>query len=72
VAGRFDKHLIGGAIATAAVVAAALIFAPRSGAAQASLTVNLPPPATDRVYGAPEARGRPIVVIDPGHGGRDP
>ena len=72
MAGRFDKHLIGGAIATAAMVAVALVFAPRSGAAQASLTVNLPPPANDRIYGAPEARGRPIVVIDPGHGGRDP
>jgi N-acetylmuramoyl-L-alanine amidase len=48
-------------------------FADRSGAAaQSSLTVNVPPPVTDRVYGAPEARGRPIVVIDAGHGGRDP
>ncbi len=41
-------------------------------AAQASLTVNLPPPASDRIYGSPVARGRPIVVIDAGHGGRDP
>lgn len=41
-------------------------------AAQPSLTVNVPPPVSDRIYGAPEARGRPIVVIDPGHGGRDP
>jgi N-acetylmuramoyl-L-alanine amidase len=70
--GKFGKHLVGGAIATAAVAAVALVLAPRSGAAQASLTVNLPPPVDDRVYGAPEARGRPIVVIDPGHGGRDP
>ena len=70
--GRFDKQLIGGAIATAVVATLALVLAPRSGAAQASLTVNLPPPVNDRVYGAPEARGRPIVVIDPGHGGRDP
>ena len=36
------------------------------------LTVNLPPPVSDRIYGAPEARGRPIIVIDAGHGGRDP
>ncbi|HEX4799633.1 MAG TPA: N-acetylmuramoyl-L-alanine amidase [Sphingomicrobium sp.] len=64
--------MIGGAVAAVAVVGLALVLAPRSGAAQASLTVNLPPPASDRVYGAPEARGRPIVVIDPGHGGRDP
>jgi N-acetylmuramoyl-L-alanine amidase len=40
--------------------------------AKASLTVDLPPPANDRIYGAPSARGRPIVVIDAGHGGRDP
>jgi N-acetylmuramoyl-L-alanine amidase len=38
----------------------------------ASLTVQLPSAVTDRVYGAPAARGRPIVVIDAGHGGRDP
>jgi N-acetylmuramoyl-L-alanine amidase len=66
----------GGALAGAAlaVAGAALLFAfGRNGAAaQSSLTVNLPPAATDRIYGAPEARGRPIVVIDPGHGGRDP
>jgi N-acetylmuramoyl-L-alanine amidase len=41
-------------------------------ARQSSLTVDLPPPANDRIYGAPDARGRPIVVIDAGHGGRDP
>lgn len=53
----------------------ALLFAvaARSGAAaQSSLTVNLPPAATDRIFAAPEARGRPIVVIDAGHGGLDP
>lgn len=67
-----------GAIAGAAITvlgAGALLFAfsERSGAsAQSSLTVNLPPPVTDRIYGAPQARGRPIVVIDAGHGGRDP
>ena len=70
--GRLDKGVIGGAIAAVAVVGLALVLAPRSGAAQASLTVNLPPAASDRVYGAPEARGRPIIVIDAGHGGRDP
>lgn len=68
----------GGAIAGAAicVLAAGAVlfaFAGRSGAAaQSSLTVNLPPPVADRIYGAAEARGRPIVVIDAGHGGRDP
>jgi N-acetylmuramoyl-L-alanine amidase len=50
-----------------------LAFGGRSGAAaQASLTVNVPAPVSDTIYGAPQARGRPIVVIDPGHGGRDP
>jgi N-acetylmuramoyl-L-alanine amidase len=68
----------GGAVAGAAVTvfaAAAVTFGilGRSGAeAQSGLTVNLPPPSTDKIYGAPEARGRPIVVIDPGHGGQDP
>ena len=37
-----------------------------------SLTVALPPVASDRIYASPSARGRPIVVLDPGHGGRDP
>jgi N-acetylmuramoyl-L-alanine amidase len=68
----------GGAIAGAAfavVAAGAFLFAilGRSGAeAQATVTVNLPAPVTDKIYGAPDARGRPIVVIDAGHGGRDP
>jgi len=72
--------------AAAALIAAAALAAAfgssRSGAAaadsqggsagDASLTLNLPPPVNDRIYGAPQARGRPIVVIDAGHGGRDP
>jgi N-acetylmuramoyl-L-alanine amidase len=37
-----------------------------------SLTVALPPAASDRIYASPAARGRPIVVLDAGHGGRDP
>lgn len=75
MAGTLGKK---GAIAGAAVTAAAagallFVFAGRSGAAaQASLTVHVPAAVTDTIYGAPEARGRPIVVIDPGHGGRDP
>jgi N-acetylmuramoyl-L-alanine amidase len=40
--------------------------------AQSTLTVDLPPPANDRIYASPLAKGRPIVVIDAGHGGRDP
>lgn len=65
--------MVGAAMAAVAVGALLIAFASGSGAAsQQSLTVNLPPPATDRIYAAPEARGRPIVVIDAGHGGRDP
>jgi N-acetylmuramoyl-L-alanine amidase len=65
--------IAGAVVAAAAIGAALLAFASGSGAAsQSSLTVNLPPAATDRIYSAPQARGRPIVVIDAGHGGRDP
>ena len=61
------------------VAVAAIGAVPRSpspadsgAAAQSSLTVDLPPAVTDTIYAAPQARGRPIVVIDAGHGGRDP
>ena len=41
-------------------------------ARRASVTVALAPAVADvRVYGA-KAEGRPIVVLDPGHGGQDP
>jgi N-acetylmuramoyl-L-alanine amidase len=66
--------IAGAAIAIVAVAAVVLAAGGRSSnaAAQSSLTVNLPPPASDRIYASPAARGRPIVVIDAGHGGRDP
>src|SRR3954452_19919490 len=65
--------IAGAALAAAGVGAILFAFASGSGAAsQSSLTVNLPPAATDRIYSAPAARGRPIVVLDAGHGGRDP
>src|SRR5437763_968088 len=66
--------IAGAAVTAAAAAAVVLILAGRSSgaAAQASLTVNLPPAATDRIYASPLARGRPIVVIDAGHGGHDP
>jgi N-acetylmuramoyl-L-alanine amidase len=38
----------------------------------ASLTLTLPTAVTNRIYGAPGAKGRPIIVLDAGHGGRDP
>src|SRR3982751_465089 len=72
---RVGKRAIAGVAATAVAAAAfAFVLAGRSSdaSAQASLTVNLPPPANDRIYASPIARGRPIVVIDAGHGGRDP
>src|SRR6476659_263339 len=65
--------IAGAALAAPGIGAILFAFASGSGAAsQSSLTVNLPPAATDRIYAAPQARGRPIVVIDAGHGGRDP
>lgn len=73
--GEFRKGgvIAGAALTVLAAGALLLAFAGRSSAtAQSSLTVNVPPPVTDRIYGAAEARGRPIVVIDAGHGGRDP
>jgi N-acetylmuramoyl-L-alanine amidase len=41
-------------------------------AREAALTVALPAAASDRIYAAPRSAGRPIVVIDAGHGGSDP
>ena len=70
-----QRRRIAGAAIVALTVAGGVVlaFAGRSGeAAGTSLTVNLPPPASDRIYGSPVARGRPIVVIDAGHGGHDP
>ncbi len=69
------KGAIAGAAVTVIAAAAIVIaFAGRgsNAAAQSSLTVNLPPAANDRIYASPIAKGRPIVVIDAGHGGRDP
>ena len=79
-----EKRATVAAIAAAVVVLGAIgvLVGSRSsatsasdGAAQSpkgSLTVDLPPAANDKIYGAASARGRPIVVIDAGHGGRDP
>lgn len=71
--GRKRGAIAGAAVTAAAAGAILFALAGRSGAAaESSLTVALPPPVTDTIYAAPEARGRPIVVIDAGHGGRDP
>jgi N-acetylmuramoyl-L-alanine amidase len=72
---RLDRNgaIAGAAVTIAVAGAVVLAFSGRSGAApQSTVTVNLPPAATDRIYASPMARGRPIVVIDAGHGGRDP
>src|SRR5579884_3022603 len=68
-----------GAIAGAAItllasfaILFALVGRGSNASAQSSLTVDLPPPASDHIYASPVAKGRPIVVIDAGHGGRDP
>jgi N-acetylmuramoyl-L-alanine amidase len=57
----------GSGAASASEVAAAL-----GEARQASLTVEVPAAVADHIYGGPNAAGRPIIVIDAGHGGRDP
>jgi N-acetylmuramoyl-L-alanine amidase len=78
---------LAGAAAAAAVASAVLLAfgASQSGAAsandrsaslgearQASLTVDVPAATNDRLYGSARAAGRPIIVLDAGHGGRDP
>ena len=76
----------GAAVAGALTIAALLLAgAARSGATPAdqpaaavgearagTLTVALPAAVADRIYAAPTAAGRPIVVLDAGHGGTDP
>jgi N-acetylmuramoyl-L-alanine amidase len=74
--GLISGRIAAGAGLAIAGVAAALLLvgAGRSAASaeDAKLTVALPPAASDHIFGAERAAGRPIVVIDAGHGGRDP
>ena len=81
------RSLAGAALTLVGAVAAALVLSSaqvgaasgpvddKAGLGEArpgGVTVDLAPPVSDvRVYGA-KAAGRPIVVIDAGHGGRDP
>ncbi len=80
------RRLAGAGLATAAAAAALLLLgAGRSGAAasegsnraeigearRGTISVKIAP-AVDVVVSGGRAAGRPIVVIDPGHGGRDP
>lgn len=72
------RRAVAGAVVTVVTVLAAALFVfvvggrSSDASAQSSLTVVLPPAAHDRLYASTIARGRPIVVIDAGHGGRDP
>ena len=80
------RRIAGAGLATAAVLASLLVLVSgRSGAAasepsnraligearRGSVTVRIAPAVDVLVHGA-KAAGRPIVVIDAGHGGRDP
>jgi len=80
-----EKILAGATLIAAVVALFVLTGSGRGGAAavddapalvgearQASLTVGMPVATDDNVYGRPSAAGRPIIVIDAGHGGRDP
>jgi N-acetylmuramoyl-L-alanine amidase len=60
------------ALALVALAAVALHFARSGGSGEGGTTAALPAVVDDVIYGAPEARGRPIVVLDAGHGGADP
>jgi N-acetylmuramoyl-L-alanine amidase len=74
--------MLGGAtVALLAAAAAFATFRPQAAAApfaelgqgrEGSVTVALAPRIQDTIYGAPNSAGRPIVVLDPGHGGHDP
>lgn len=74
------KRVIGSAGAAGAGVAILLILggaaAAGAGASQAgaatSVTVRLPTPAEEVRIVEGRSPGRPLVLIDPGHGGRDP
>jgi len=79
---RQVKWALGGAVALLAVGAAAWRLAPRDAAAdgpvvvgearQGGLTIALPKAVADVKIRDARVPGRPIVLIDPGHGGRDP
>ncbi|GAA4723350.1 hypothetical protein GCM10023325_21050 [Sphingomonas lutea] len=79
--GLGDRRTLAGiGLGVAAIAALALALAGRGGAlspvlgeaSQASLTLDVPAAVTNRIYGGANAAGRPIIVIDAGHGGRDP
>ena len=73
--------MAGVALGVAAIAALSLALGTGQGGAaspsagesrEASLTLDLPPAVAHRIHGGPNSAGRPIIVIDAGHGGRDP
>lgn len=75
---RWARHnrVIAGAGLVSAAVAAVLVLAAAGRAsgtvAATGVTVALPPPAPAIAITQARVPGRPIVLIDPGHGGQDP
>ena len=79
---RQVKWALGGAVAVLALGVAAWRLAPRDAvvdgpvvvgeARQGGLTIALPEAIADVRIREARVPGRPIVLIDPGHGGRDP
>ena len=71
-----SKRVIAGAGLVSAAVAAVLVLAAAGRASgsvgECGVTVALPPPAPAIAITQARVPGRPIVLIDPGHGGQDP
>src|SRR5689334_18005689 len=76
IKGLDKTSTIAGAAAVAGAALLLVLGAARSGATTdlptGGLNVQLPAAASDHIYAAPGTSGRPIVVIDAGHGGSDP
>lgn len=70
------KDAVAGVVLAASTAILLVLGTARGGAAadrlDGSVRAELPPAASDRIYAAPGTAGRPIVVIDAGHGGSDP
>ncbi len=68
--------MVAGVVVAASTAMMLVLGTARGGAAadrvDGSVRAELPPAASDRIYAAPGTTGRPIVVIDAGHGGSDP
>lgn len=63
---------IGAGLFALAAVGLSLALGSRGAGGEGSLSASLPAPINDRIWAAPRAAGRPIVVLDAGHGGSDP